>query len=45
MPDCAVIVFGRKVRPFDDVEAFFMLSVDGDDDDFELLTVGDGIKL
>lgn len=38
------MVFGKNVRPLDEVEVFFMLSV-GDDDDFELLMDGDGIKL
>lgn len=41
---CAVMVFGKNVRPLDEVAVFFMLSV-GDDDDFELLMDGDGIKL
>lgn len=44
MTVCDVIVFGNIVRPLDDVDVFFMLSVSGDDD-FELLFGGDGIQL
>lgn len=36
--DCVVIVFGKIVRPFDVVEAFFRLSVG---DDLDTVTFGD----